>query len=154
MSAIKYFTTRVRAEEKEDKTRQEFNCMLKVYWNKIPGSLPDTHHHVDPLPRFLFLLISSSDACTVTKSTARTIQSLIFRRSVSRVVSWCVPECPSAQIRSRCFLISDRGLAPVHTNYHWTNIFSRYSRSRSSRRRELSAPSRIALTGSCAWPRR
>lgn len=81
MSAIKSFTTRrvvyKRAfAEGQDRTgRQEFRMLYR-----IKAKVSDTHHHMDPLPRFLFLVISASDAYTAIESTASNIQDLIFQR--------------------------------------------------------------------------
>lgn len=47
---------------------------------RIKAKVSDTHHHMDPLPRFLFLVFSASDAYTAIESTASNIQDLIFQR--------------------------------------------------------------------------
>lgn len=82
-SAMKSFTMlRVVYKRTFVKGQNDRNFNYTVLKRKS-GFASDTHHHMDPLPRLLVLVISDNDTYAVTESTASNIQSLIFQR-VSR----------------------------------------------------------------------
>lgn len=126
LSAIKSFTTRRVVYKRAFADGQDDRNFKYTVLKRKSGFAFDTHHHMDPLPRFLFLVVSANDTYAVTESTASNIQGLIFQ-GVSRV-SRSLRVYPTRKKILRSSLSHrDRQQAPCTNCIHWTNI-SRDSR--------------------------